>query len=165
MCECLCKPKISIFEQKFIGKTLYGEITDVLDGATLLIDIQYGDSVYTLKCVLYKCERFSYNYITKEDGYLRRRNSKKSSLLSSYDCSSSEYYSKTTNMFVSLLKNTHYFSLELIDLKKINKELKYEPIKCHLNIIGYSNDHYIISLYHSTNLSKSVNDLMLERIF
>lgn len=165
MCNCLCKPKISKFEQQLVGKTLYGEITDVLDGATLLIDIQYGDTLYTLKSVLYKCERFSYNYITKKDGYLTRRNSKKSNPLISYDCSNSDYYSKTTNMFVSLLKNAHYFSLELVDLNKINKELKQEPIQCYLNVIGFSNDHYIISLYHSTNLSKSVNDLMLERIF
>jgi hypothetical protein len=163
MCNCFCTKKIQT--PNLIGKTLYGEITDILDGATLIIKIHYGDDEFSIRSVLSKCERFSYNYITKEKGYLKKKKQKIYKPLESYDCSNSDYYSKTTNMFISILRNIHYFTLELPDLEKINKQLKTEPIKCHINIIGYNNDHYLIYLYNSLNLKLSVNDMLLERIY
>uniref|UniRef100_A0A6C0HDG7 Uncharacterized protein n=1 Tax=viral metagenome TaxID=1070528 RepID=A0A6C0HDG7_9ZZZZ len=165
MCDCLFKPKILDYNPKFIGKTFYGQITDILDGATVLINFCVGYDCFTIRCVLNKCERFSYNYVEKQQGYLRRKSISKKEPLSSYDCSNSDYYAKTTNMFVSILKNTHYFSLEVADLKKINKDLKHDPIQCNFNIVGYNNEHYIIYLYHRSNVRMSINDLILERIF
>ncbi len=165
MCECFCKRKILDFDPKLIGKTYYGEITDILDGATILINVYLGDNCLTLRCVLNKCERFSYNYTTKEKGYIKRKSINKKEPLSSYDCSNSDYYAKTTNIFVSILKNIHYFSLEIEDLKNINKELKHNPINCNFTIVGHNNDHYIIYLYNRSNVKISINDLMLERIF
>jgi len=165
MCDCLCKPKIIEYEPKLIGKTYYGEIIDILDGATILIKFQLGDDCKIIRCVLNKCERFSYNYVSNQRGYIKRKSINKKEPLISYDCSNSDYYAKTTNMFVSILRNTHYFSLELEDLKSINKNLKHNPINCNFNIIGYNHEHYIIYLYHYSNIKNSINDLMLERIF
>jgi hypothetical protein len=165
MCNCLFKNKLIEYEAKLMGKSYYGEITDILDGGTVLIKFYLGDEYKIIRCVLNKCERFSYNYVSKEDGYIKRKSISKKEPLSYYDCSNSDYYAKTTNIFVSILRNTHYFSLELEDLKNLNKNLKHSPIKCNFNIIGYNNDHYIIYLYNSLNIRTSINDLMLERIF
>jgi hypothetical protein len=165
MCNCFFTTKVSTYNANLIGKTLYGEITTILDGATLIIKIHYGDEDIYLRSVLNKCERFSYNYLTKEKGYLKKKKQKKYQPIETYDCSNSDYYSKTTNMFISVLRNTPYFSLELPDLESINKKLSIEPIKCHINIIGHSNDYYIIYLYNSLNLKLSVNDMMLDKIF
>ena len=54
MCNCLFKNKLIEYDAKLMGKSYYGEITDILDGGTVLIKFYLGDEYKIIRCVLNK---------------------------------------------------------------------------------------------------------------